>query len=186
VTSHPAPTRARARWRRPALLALALLGVGIGLAAVRAVADARLLAAGESLFDGRAPLVARIGGHVDPLPPAVVACANCHRPAPQPVGVALSTDRPQEGGNRPAGPAVTEGGPARAALASPGPVLHRDLLLEPVPRRGGPPSRFDREAFCRLLQSGEDPAGVLLPRAMPRYDIGSAACDALWRYVTRS
>ena len=167
------------------MLALTVLGVGLALGAVRAAADARLLSAGESLFDGRAPLVARIGGHADPLPPALVACANCHRPAPQPVGVALSTDRPQDDGNRTAGPAGAEGSPARAALASPGPLLHRDLLLDPVPRRGGPPSRFDRDAFCRLLQSGEDPAGVLLPRAMPRYAIDSAACDALWRYVTR-
>jgi hypothetical protein len=157
--SPPGGARARSRGRRPILVAATVLGVGlaIGLAmvAVRASAEARSLATGAALFEGRSPLAARIGGHVDRLPPAMVACANCHRPTP-------------------------------AASASPGPVLSRDLLLAPVARRGGPPSRFDRGAFCRLLETGEDPAGVLLPRAMPRYDIDPAACDALWRFVIRS
>jgi len=168
-------------WSAGVVLALVLAGVVV--AAVRQAADARVLAGGAALFDGRAALVARIGGHADPLPAAVVACTNCHVPRPQPAGVALSADALVAGGGQAATGATGSGA---AALAGPGPRLHRDLLLDPVARRGGPPSRYDRAAFCRTLQSGEDPAGILLPRVMPRYEIDAPTCTALWRFVTRS
>ena len=71
------------------------------------------------------------------------------------------------------------------AAASLGPILDRERLTERVARRGGPPSRFDERSFCRLLRTGEDPAGVILPRAMPRYEIDDADCLRLWRYLTR-
>jgi len=183
-TSRAASPRARARsarWQRPAGVVLALVLGGVVAAAVRQAADAGGLAGGETLFDGRAALVARIGGHSDPLPAAMVACANCHVPRPQPAGVALSADAAAAVAGQ-----ADAAGRAAVALASPGPRLHRELLLEPMQRRGGPPSRYDRSAFCRTLQTGEDPAGVVLPRAMPRYEIDPATCTALWRFVTRS
>jgi len=163
------------RWRLPVGIALAILLTGVGVLTARHFEQSGVQAAGEAMFEGRTPLVARVGGHADTLPAAAVACANCHVPRPQPVGVALSSV--------PTGTGGTEGQPS--ASSSPGPTLHRALLLEPVARRGGPPSRYDRQAFCRVLQSGEDPAGVLLPRVMPRYEIDAATCDALWRFVTR-
>jgi hypothetical protein len=159
----PAPPRpGRARTARPILWAV------VGVAALviaglqaRALHEADL---GERAFDGRVPLVARIVGHEAVLPPLAAACANCHLP------------------NRvPAGP-----GGAAAADASLGPRLHRAGLTEAAPRRGGPPSRFDEGAFCRLLRTGEDPAGVLLPRAMPRYEIDDAGCSQLWRHLLRT
>jgi hypothetical protein len=137
---------------------LAHVDVAGGVAA-RAAAEA-----GARAFDGRAPLVARIDGHAQPLPAAAVACTNCHLPSRTP---------PSPDGRA-------------APAASLGPVLHRDALVGPAPRRGGPPSRFDETAFCRLLRTGEDPAGVLLPRAMPRYEIDDAGCGQLWRHLMRT
>ncbi|MBK9136806.1 MAG: hypothetical protein IPM15_21265 [Betaproteobacteria bacterium] len=64
-----------------------------------------------------------------------------------------------------------------------GPRLDERTLAQPLPRRGGPPSRYDAAALCRLLREGIDPAAVLLPRAMPRYQIDARACDALWAHL---
>lgn len=66
------------------------------------------------------------------------------------------------------------------------PRLDASLLLKPQARRGGPPSRYDEAAFCRLLRDGLDPAFVQLPREMPRYAIETPDCNALWTYLTRS
>lgn len=115
---------------------------------------------GQRLFEGQRPLRGRVSGHDQWLPPGAVACANCHRTRPG---------------------AATPGG---AGGRDAGPPLHADALLRSVERRGGPPSRYDRDAFCRALRRGEDPAGVVLPRAMPRYDVGDGDCDALWRFLT--
>lgn len=65
-----------------------------------------------------------------------------------------------------------------------GPRLHGRSLAEPLPRRGGPPSRYDAKALCRLLREGVDPAQVLVPQAMPRYTIDDRSCEALWRYLS--
>ena len=156
------PRRVGSRTARP--IAWAVLGIAVlaiaGLQA-RSLHEADL---GERAFDGRVALVARIVGHEAALPPLTAACANCHLP------------------NRvPAGP---DG--VAAADASLGPRLTRTGLTEPVSRRGGPPSRFDEAAFCRLLRTGEDPAGVLLPRSMPRYEIDDAGCSRLWRHLLRT
>jgi hypothetical protein len=59
-------------------------------------------------------------------------------------------------------------------------ALTPERLTRPLPRRGGPPSRYDEAAFCRLLRSGVDPAWVMLPRAMPRYTMGNRQCRELW------
>jgi hypothetical protein len=64
-------------------------------------------------------------------------------------------------------------------------VLDNGDLTRLLARRGGPPSRFDAAAFCRLLRTGEDPAGVLLPKAMPRYELDDAQCGQLWRFLAR-
>lgn len=140
--------------------AVLLAGACVGL---DELAARRETALGARAFDGRAPLDARIEGHLAVLPGGAAACANCHLPSATPIGAA---------------------GEPRAA-ASLGPILDRERLTERLARRGGPPSRFDERSFCRLLRTGEDPAGVILPRAMPRYEIDDAGCQQLWRYLTR-
>jgi len=117
--------------------------------------DDRPAAAGRALFDGRAPLKGRIATHVNDLPPEVVVCANCHA--------------------APLGPEV------RQSLA---PRLDRARLLDPVARRGGPPTRYDAAAFCRLLRTGVDPARIVNNLEMPRYDVDERQCAALWTYLT--
>jgi hypothetical protein len=104
---------------------------------------------GQSLFEGRAALTARVSGHAAVLPPEAARCINCHAGA-QPIGGALTRER----------------------------------LLAPLPRRGGPPSRYELASFCRLLRSGIDPAWVLIDRAMPRFELDEAQCAALWAYVS--
>lgn len=76
------------------------------------------------------------------------------------------------------------GGPG----AAPGdaPRLDAVTLTRPLARRGGPPSVYDEQAFCRLLRTGIDPAAVLLPREMPRYRIDDHDCAALWRHLVAS
>ena len=66
------------------------------------------------------------------------------------------------------------------------PRLDARHLLQPQARRGGPPSRYDEDSFCRLLRDGIDPAWVQLPREMPRYDIQAMDCRALWAYLTQA
>jgi hypothetical protein len=72
------------------------------------------------------------------------------------------------------------GASTAAAFAPP---LTHDSLLAAAPRRGGPISHYDVTAFCRAVKDGVDPAGVLLRKSMPRYQIADAECMALWRYI---
>jgi hypothetical protein len=115
---------------------------------------------GQDLFNGAAALSGTIVGHTNALPPLSARCVNCH--------------------------AAGSAGPASAASApgSFGPLLTRRHLTDAVARRGGPPSRYDQAAFCRLLRQGVDPAYVLIARAMPRYDISDGDCQALWALLT--
>ena len=167
----PEPPSRRAFGRPLAIVALAAVAIGIAWTGLGLLESLRARDAGARLFDGRTPMVARISGHADPMPAAVVACSNCHAPlAPR-----AAAAPPGTAGTAPAAPG--------AVASSAGPVLGRDLLTQPLARRGGPPSRYDPAAFCRLLRTGEDPAGVLLPRAMPRYELDAAACDTLWRFL---
>jgi hypothetical protein len=159
---------------RPARAACVAVSLGIAAAllslpsavSAAAIGGASTAAGGEdagrSLFDGLQPLIGRIGGHAERLPAEALACANCHR-------------------SRPGAPERIAGGGRDA-----GPVLNASTLLGAVERRGGPPSRYDRDGFCRALRAGVDPAGVVLPRVMPRYEIDAAGCDALWRFLTAS
>ena len=126
-------------------------------ALVIACPDATPADVGRSLFEGRSPLVGRIAGQDIVLPVQASRCVNCHLDA-----------RPAPGG---------------AAAQRLGPPLTGPSLLETVQRRGGPPSRYDSTAFCRLLRTGVDPAFVIVDRSMPRYEIDTADCEALWAHV---
>ncbi len=64
------------------------------------------------------------------------------------------------------------------------PPLIGATLTQTLARRGGPPSRYDRAAFCKLLRTGIDPAFVLVPRTMPRFEISDADCATLWNFVS--
>src|SRR5438093_9960397 len=86
-------------------------------------------AAGCRMFVGETPLQGAIFEHDRPLPPEVVACANCH-----------------------------SGDTGSISGGSGAPFLSRSMLIEPLRRRGGPPSRFSAVSFCRLLRTGVDPA----------------------------
>ncbi len=67
-----------------------------------------------------------------------------------------------------------------------GPVLAAATLAEALPRRGGPPSRYDAASLCKLLRSGIDPAHVIIARTMPRYEISNADCRSLWLHLNTS
>ncbi len=121
---------------------------------------------GHDLFTGAAPLVGQIAGHTRALPPQSVRCINCHAPGS---AVPLSGSAPAS---------------ALASATSFGPLLTRRHLTTAIERRGGPPSRYDAAAFCRLLRDGVDPAYVLIQRAMPRYTVSDADCRALWTLLS--
>ncbi|WP_157271215.1 hypothetical protein [Azohydromonas aeria] len=66
------------------------------------------------------------------------------------------------------------------------PLLSAAGMTQPVARRGGPPSRYEADSFCRLLRTGVDPAFVTVTRAMPRYELSDVECRALWLYLTEA
>lgn len=74
------------------------------------------------------------------------------------------------------------GTPSAASFA---PLLTPDYLLTPTKRRGGPASSYDEKNFCQVLRNGVDPAGVLVRKAMPRYEISDNECTTVWRYLTK-
>jgi hypothetical protein len=134
---------------------------GLSMALVWALAAAPVQAnpaldAGRAAFTGQSPLVAMMPGHREALPPAAARCSNCH-----------------------AAPGLPAAG--NGAL---GPGLSAATLMRALPRRGGPPSRYDAEALCRALREGVDPAGVMLGSAMPRYRIDDLGCRQLWTLLT--
>jgi hypothetical protein len=112
-------------------------------------------ARGDALYRGHEPLRGSIRGHDDLLPPETIICANCHN-----------------------------ANPAARLSARPAPQLDAALLLQMRQRHGGPPSRYDRESFCRLLRNGSDPAYVLIAREMPAYDVTDEQCSSLWIFLT--
>jgi len=111
---------------------------------------------GSKLFAGDEPLTGSIVGHKEPMPPIAVRCSNCHQAT------------------------ITPGAPSIA------PALNRAALLSPQRRRGGPPSVYEEQTFCRILRTGVDPAYVLIAVEMPRYEISDAQCRSLWLYLTDS
>lgn len=65
-------------------------------------------------------------------------------------------------------------------------ALNRDWLTRPQVRRGGPPSVYDAQGFCRVLREGVDPAWVVVNQTMPRYALTDLQCRALWTHLTRA
>ena len=152
------PARALAARGTAVVVAVFAAVCGIRAASLAAAGDRAEQgprARGEAIFWGRRPVKGRIRGHESDLPPEVVACRQCHLRAPGDVG-------------------------AEAA-----PVLDRKLLLQPVQRRGGPPSVYDLPSFCKLLRTGIDPAYILIDRIMPTYALSDTDCAALWQVLTR-
>jgi hypothetical protein len=136
----------------------------IGAALAVAACGASQAEHGRRLFVGEQPMKGRIVGHDIDLPTQSSRCVNCHATAAAAAGAGASRVADTQ----------AFGGPLTA-----------ERLKSLMPRRGGPPSRFDEEAFCRLLRTGVDPAYIIIPRSMPRYDLPDADCHALWRHVTR-
>ncbi|MFL9865175.1 hypothetical protein PQR67_13435 [Paraburkholderia fungorum] len=64
------------------------------------------------------------------------------------------------------------------------PPLTRAYLLDATSRRGGPPSQYNPASFCHVLEAGVDPAGVVVRKSMPNYQLSDVECSALWRFVT--
>lgn len=111
---------------------------------------------GRALFQGELTLTARMVGHADALPQEAVRCRNCHSKQPS------------------AGEAAQDFAPA----------LNARTLQTALPRRGGPASKYDVNALCRVLREGVDPAHVMIQQAMPRYSLSDGECEALWSFLT--
>jgi hypothetical protein len=152
----------RSRVRTLAVIAAGALTLTLAGAALHSAPYER----GAQLFDGRAALTARLVGHEQTLPAETVRCANCHTLERAP--------RPEARPNATASP-LTD------TLA---PALGQNSLLSAHRRRGGPPSRYTSDSFCKTLRDGVDPAHVVLPKTMPRYVINDTECSQLWTYLT--
>jgi hypothetical protein len=150
-----------ARFSLVVLCASLLMALGQEACSRRQSALTRL---GKDLFTGGVALKARMVGHDSDLPPSVVRCKNCH----------LVSNPP---------PVASAGGSA-GLTEKLGPVLRSETLTRLRARRGGPPSKYDEERFCRVLRKGIDPAYVMLPSSMPRYTVNQQECQALWAYLT--
>jgi hypothetical protein len=133
-----------------------LAGVAL-LGSIGAAPAPSALELGSRLYRGEAALTARMTGHTETLPLEAVRCTNCHRRESQP--------------------------PVEPATENFGPPLGGGLA-RPTARRGGPPSRYDAKALCRLLRDGIDPAYVMIPQTMPRYTMNDRECEALWAFLT--
>ncbi|MGJ7491171.1 hypothetical protein [Variovorax sp. ZT4R33] len=149
--------------RRAARTVVAVVVIALLLSAAAAVGVACWVtgaeARGARLFDGREPLTATLAGHATPLPAQTARCSQCH-----------------------AGPATPNAANNWPAL--PGPPLDGQHLRAALSRRGGPPVAYGLATFCRTLREGIDPAHVMLPRTMPRFDIDDRRCEALWTHLT--
>ncbi|HEY9065421.1 MAG TPA: hypothetical protein VIO33_10605 [Burkholderiaceae bacterium] len=119
-----------------------------------AAGDGPDAARGRALFVGDAPLSGRIALHPGDLPAEVLRCANCHDSAGSP-----------------------------RVQRTVAPPLTRAWLIAPRERRGGPSSRYDMASFCRLLETGQDPAQLIVNVQMPRYAVPASDCAALWQYL---
>jgi hypothetical protein len=132
-----------------------------------AFANERRLAAGATLFNGTAPLAAHAPGDPDQLPSIASRCTNCHERT-----TGLVAGLPPSADGRSAGTAATYASPLDAAWLTTSRVRH-----------GGPATRYDEAAFCTVLRTGVDPAQVMIPPVMPRYDVTDDQCASLWVYV---
>ncbi len=137
------------------LLVFIILACAAGRSRAGTMTERTGYARGRELFAGRVDLQGRVQSHPVNLPPEVVRCANCH--------------------------AVARGPEVPRSLA---PRLTRELLMERRSRRGGPPSSYTADSFCALLQTGVDPAFILISEEMPRYEMDAGSCHALWLFLT--
>lgn len=156
-------------------LAVTLLCVALTSCGEAAFADDRRIAEGGALFRGAAPLTAHAAGDTDVLPGIASRCVNCHErrtvdaagPAVSPATVAADAQ-------------TTGGAPSAAAYAS---ALDAAWLTTAHVRHGGPPTRYDETSFCTVIRTGVDPATVMIPPVMPRYDVTDAQCASLWAFL---
>lgn len=137
-------------------------GLALTLARANGAAQQSMMA-GERMYKGEEPLQAHISGYSQALSSEASRCSNCHS----------NSDSSS----------MSEAQTPQLATAV-APALTAESLTREAARRGGPASRFDEDSFCRLLRSGVDPAYVVVPRTMPRYDMSEAQCRDLWRYIT--
>lgn len=200
-----ARVNARQAGRVTALAALVTLVVAVAAAAAvwlvrerqqqaeRQAEQQASIARGRALFQGQAELPGRLAGHAQALPVQASRCLNCHQgptelpplahSLPVPAGTAdTATTRPSA-----ALPTAASSAASGRLEAGPiGPALNRARLTEPRSRRHAPASRFDAASLCRALQTGVDPAQVMLPGSMPRYSPSPSQCDDLWAYLVSS
>lgn len=138
---------------------------------------------GAAIFAGRQPLPGHLRGDGMALPTQATRCTNCHATDAglSADGIAGAVPTGAKAGTVTAdGQAPATGAPAAANFA---PRLNATQLAQALPRRGGPPSRYDATSLCRLLRTGVDPAGVMVQRAMPLFEASDADCQALWQYL---
>lgn len=154
----PGAGRRRATRTVIAVIVMALL-LSVAAAVWVACRGTGPAARGARLFDGREPLTATLAGHATPLPAQTARCSQCHAGPATPIAV-------------------------NSWPALPGPPLDGQHLRAALSRRGGPPVAYDLAAFCRAVREGIDPAHVILPRTMPRFDIDDTRCEALWTHLT--
>lgn len=129
----------------------------VPLAAVLACAGVQAAAAGDAQRGERIFTGAEALPQQGPivLPAPMAACAQCH----------------------------ARSGAARLEVKR-APPLTAAWLLQARARRGGPPSAFDQASFCAALRSGIDPQSIVMRKSMPRFEISSAQCTALWTYLS--
>lgn len=151
------------------------------------------IARGRALFHGQAELPGRLAGHAQALPAQASRCLNCHQGPTERLPLARSLPVPAGADiTATAGPLAampTAASPAASGVLAAGPIgppLNRAQLTEPRSRRHAPASRFDAASLCRALQTGVDPAQVMLPGSMPRYSPSPSQCDDLWAYLVSS
>jgi hypothetical protein len=169
--------------------AMALAAAGVASAATAAVVafaafaatpsaaapDEGMLHRGRLLFHGEQALTGTVPGHDTPLPTAAARCANCHSSAPATDAAATAATATASAAPR---------GRVDAGRSF-GPNLSAAFLTQQASRRGGPASRFDQASFCKLLETGIDPAYIVIAQAMPRYRMAAGDCAAVWAYLTR-
>lgn len=159
-----------------ALAVVAVYGATLAACGGAAFADDRRIAEGHALFTGSTPLTARVTGDTDVLPAVASRCVNCHERAVQGI------TRIDRAANAPlaAYRATVRPDSDASTYAS---ALDSAWLTTSHVRHGGPATRYDQSSFCTLIRTGVDPAQVMIPPVMPRYDASDAQCESLWAFL---
>jgi len=133
-----------------------------------AAEDAASRQRGQAYFLGEAVLAGRLSGHAMDLPSVASRCVNCHRDSADARAASA-----RAAGNTGLDPSADAGAPP----------LGRAWLTQWRSRRFAPASRYDAASLCTLLRSGVDPAMVVIPATMPRYQASDAQCADLWNFL---